>query len=190
MRNAKTYCTPGASGWDKGSLVSEFGRRFVEVRLDRNGAEIRCGFDDMSWDSFRNAVFWLNVIFTAGEAERALGIQRAFFTVNCDGTILNFLSILEQTSRCQCSDERDRLYANLNLVRPSYRSGLEPDYFKSTSEVYNDIFKHNLKPKQGLAMLAHAIVQDWEHPKSDGLWRRINLHCEAIRFENHVGNQC
>jgi hypothetical protein len=47
--------------------------------------------------------------------------------------------------RSLCSDERDRVYAILGLLRDEFRTEIVPDYSKSIREVYKDFFICELK---------------------------------------------
>ena len=52
----------------------------------------------------------------------------------------NFLDLMRQTKRCKCLDPRDRVYAILSLLNDVDKAvGIEPDYEKTTSQVYQDV---------------------------------------------------
>lgn len=127
-----------------------------EIRLARNGAEMRCGYDSMSWDSFRSAILCLQVKPTRKASGLLSGIERVFPITYYNGTPQNWHDLFEQTSGCQYSDDRDRVYANLSLIRISDRSGLEPDYSKSTIEVYKRLFVLDLNLTQGLRLVSQC----------------------------------
>ena len=51
---------------------------------------------------------------------------------------------------------RDRIYASLNLITPSYRSGFEAFCSKSTSEVYTEVLIHDLNMTQAMVILSQC----------------------------------
>lgn len=134
-----------------------------EVRLAGNGAKIRCGYDCMSWDSFRNSILGLHVKPTRRASGLLSGIGQVFpIIINYDGTLRNWHDLLEQTSGFQYSDDRDRVFSNLSLLRISDRSGLEPHYSKSTSEVYKGLIVLDLNLTQGLRLLSQCKLGESE----------------------------
>ena len=121
--------------------------------------ELRCvdGYNSISWASFRNAILCLHVKPTRKASELLSGIERVFpIIINYAGTLRNRHDLLERTSGFQYSDDRDRVYANLSLLRISARSGLEPDYSKSTSEVYKGLIVLDLNLTQGLRLVSQC----------------------------------
>lgn len=127
-----------------------------EVRLAANGAEIRSGYDSMPWDNFRRAMVCLGTKPMPGEDRIRHGVTQALSIANYSKRTSFWNDILMQTGNCQCSDDRDRIYAILNLIHPYHRSGFEPDYSMSTVEVYKALIIHELRMSLNLILLSHC----------------------------------
>ena len=155
-----------------------------EVRLARKEAKLLCGSDVMSWNDFRSAVLCLQdkAAFTFGDL-LSDGLARVIRIITYVDETHPWDEILDQTRKCLCSNDKDRVYAVLNLADPYDSSDLEPDYSKSTVEVYKGLFKHNLKVTQELTLLSQceldankmkdlpSWVPDLSRPrKCDSLW--------------------
>ena len=106
-----------------------------EIRLAKIGAQILCGDKIMAWETFRNAMRCLS-------RHKALSNKMYHLTGPisrlCDYAHSQYLvlEILRDTMDCTYSDPRDRIYAILNLIHPEMILGFEPDYSKSTEEVF------------------------------------------------------
>ncbi|CAF9942173.1 hypothetical protein IMSHALPRED_003398 [Imshaugia aleurites] len=130
-----------------------------EVRLAENKVELRCGHDSMPWDNFRNGILCLQQR-DEFKHSKPLGdlLDRILPIISYDRKPLDWYSILDQTTGCQCTDDKDKVYALLSLVHPDDRRSLEPDYSKSTStsDVYKQLFIHDMEEKHELLLLSHC----------------------------------
>ncbi|PMD37661.1 hypothetical protein L207DRAFT_600242 [Hyaloscypha variabilis F] len=68
-----------------------------------------------------------------------------------------FLSIVQKTRSCKCTDPRDRIYATLGLVVRPPR--MEPNYGASIGEVYRELFFEVLRSDGNLSDLTYSGLQ-------------------------------
>ena len=103
-----------------------------EVRLANLGALMICGGECMLWRTFRNAIYCLY-------AKRCQSLQIGHLWNICNYTESRprLRDLLYETRYAQCSDERDRVYAILNLTCDFL--GFEPDYSKTTKDVFKSV---------------------------------------------------
>ena len=176
-----------------------FGRLWIwqEVRLANKELHLLCGYDDLPWNTFCNAVFFLWVTPKPKIPEMGTpqdpwkGMDRVYRL--CDPQpLLNLLHALDSTKDSECSDKKDKIYALLNLVDQRGRRGLKPNYFKSVSEAYQDIVMYFLETHKHLWMLSFCElgktvedkptwVPDWSSPNvCNLLWQnRSSLASKA-----------
>lgn len=156
-----------------------------EVFMAADRAEIRCGDEAMIWESFRKAIIWLYRGKKPGTADGLrLGraASRAWQISNMhDEPSLKV--VLRRTKRAQCSDQRDRIYAVLNLVNERDRLGIQPDYRKNLVEVFRDlivqaIFEYWNPTVLSCCELGTEIdampswIPDWSRPRiCDDIWQ-------------------
>jgi len=76
------------------------------------------------------------------------------------------LKLTRRLKRSLCTDERDRVYAILGLIRSEYRVEIVPDYTKSLQEVNKEFFKCMLK----LQRTAHMSGSLEEHEYGQPSW--------------------
>ena len=103
-----------------------------EVRLANAGALIICGEGSMLWHTFRNAIFCLY-----RKQSDFLQSEQLMNLCNYRQLPSRLRNLLYRTRYAQCSDERDRVYAILNLTRDFSR--FEPDYSKTTRDVFKSV---------------------------------------------------
>ena len=165
-----------------------------EVRLAKIGTKILCGDKIMLWETFRNAMWDF----------RLKGGNWGYKFVSLINHISDFcnyrrpqsliLDILEVTKNCTYSDPRDRIHAILNLAYPDEIRGFEPDYSKSTEEVFRNFVMSYTSTHGTLKLLSHcemrelkavdlpSWVPDWTIPKEcEDL--RLSTACWASKGE-------
>ena len=140
---------------------SWFSRLWVwqEINLARKGAIIICGNATVSWEDFRKATF---AIYRRPSPDILLlpqNILRAHLISSVFG-YESLMEILQSTKDAQCSDPRDKLYAVLNLVSEHERRAIQPDYTKSTSEVFRDLTLTRIFDYGDLTLLTVCELQD------------------------------
>lgn len=141
---------------------SWFSRLWIwqEVHLACKGAVIICGDATVSWEDFRKAIFSLSHRPTTLNILRlAQSIFRAYRISTVSQRKL-LKQILYRTKGAQCSDPRDRIYAVLNLVSEHETVGIQPNYKKSTSEVFRDLMLTRIWGAKDLTLLTYCELQD------------------------------
>ena len=147
-----------------------------EVRLAGIGTQMICGDKTMLWETFRKAMLCL----ARHEAlsDRMYHLISQTLSLSIYGKSHKFVrEILEDTNECTYSDPRDRIYAILNLVHPDEICGFEPDYSKSTEEVFRTFVMNCISTSGRLdcltacemrelkAVKIPSWVPDWTIPK-------------------------
>ncbi|KAL8848583.1 MAG: hypothetical protein Q9221_006416 [Calogaya cf. arnoldii] len=131
-----------------------------EVFLARNGAKVICGDDTISWEDLCKAIY---ALFLQLKPEHIQGLKksvdRAAQIVLMDDR-LSLKEILERTKDAQCSDQRDKIYGLLNLVAESQKFGIQPDYTKTTVEVFRDLMLTSIFEYHDLTFLSRCGLQD------------------------------
>ena len=114
--------------------LSGFKRLWIwqEVRLANTGALIICGTECMLWHIFRNAITCLY-----HKQSNSLQLEQLMNVCNYHQSPSRLGDLLYRTRYAQCSDERDRVYAILNIS--SDFSRFEPDYSKTTRDVFKSV---------------------------------------------------
>ena len=141
---------------------SWFSRLWVwqEVSLAYNGAMIICGKSTMAFDDFRKAIMSL---FQRPCWDGIPGVRE---NINSSYQLCRprgaptLQSILQDTTTAKCSDQRDRIYGVLNLVEKSERFGIEPDYTKTTAQVFRDMMLSSISRTRGLNLVTCCELQD------------------------------
>ncbi|CAF9907047.1 hypothetical protein IMSHALPRED_005426 [Imshaugia aleurites] len=115
-----------------------------EIRLSSQNAILMCGLDSVAWQSFRLAIICLFKKDWSGTQIYPILpslIERVGEIIEIDNNLsYNFMDLMRQTKRCKCLDPRDRVYAILSLLNDVDKAaGIEPDYEKTTSQVYQDV---------------------------------------------------
>ena len=120
-----------------------------EIRLAKSNCVFLCGPDMIAWQSLRKAILCLSLKEWSTDSEeedlpllgRLLRDKVSFlmYLVRSERTT-GFLEIMSETRRSRCFDPRDRVYAILSLLDQSEMpSNIEPDYGKTTIQVYQDV---------------------------------------------------
>ncbi|KAL8772645.1 MAG: hypothetical protein Q9209_002306 [Squamulea sp. 1 TL-2023] len=130
-----------------------------EICLAQERAYVMCGSEDMTHEFFSNAIFYLSLHGHFDEERLKITLRKAY-------QLMKFIKmpridlewVLYYTRSSQCSDERDRVYAVLSLVPKKKRLGIHPDYTKSVSEVFRDLFLRRLKRSSTLSMLTYCTI--------------------------------
>ena len=131
------------------ALISRpwFSRLWVwqEIGLARNNATVICGTDDITWASFRQAIFCLSLKkwdhdhyprLPVGFGQRLVGLVG----ISRPSRHRSLGYMIRRTAACKCSDPRDHIYAVQSLRRNTEaKLKIEPDYTKVTAQVYQDL---------------------------------------------------
>ena len=145
-----------------------FSRLWVwqEIKLANHNAIVHCGSDSISWQSFRRAVFCISMKQGLGSISLPSFLRlsnRLIDIVNmCDAeNPRGFGDIIRGSNFCGCSDPRDRIYAMLSLLNEEDRSiKIEPDYTKTTGQVYEDMVLQYIENRNELELLRYCNLRD------------------------------
>ncbi|KAL8666378.1 MAG: hypothetical protein Q9168_007493 [Polycauliona sp. 1 TL-2023] len=116
---------------------------FQEVRLACHGVTVLCGDDMISWEDFRKVISLLKQ-----RPSPTLNLEKNVdqaWNVSHPTRLDSFIDVLDRTKHAQCSDQRDRIYGVLNLIPEEKRLGIQPDYNKTTREVFRDVMVESMK---------------------------------------------
>lgn len=167
-----------------GSLLyrSWFTRLWIwqEIRLAGRNAQILCGGKSMLWDTFRNAMMCLSDKRQLLPSHLAIGIQQLTEICNYTHPLGNLDFLLCSTRYSQCSDERDRIYAVLNL---SYDFEIEPDYSKTTEDVFKSVVLGCASTRNNLIMLRHCEMRKNQESRVPSWVPDWTVPNECIRLE-------
>ncbi|KAF6220712.1 hypothetical protein HO133_003145 [Letharia lupina] len=145
-----------------------FSRLWVwqEIRLARNNSIVICGLDTILWQSLHQAIFCLHVkqwvannLFIDPSQLRA----RLSYILNISDTTnyAPFGQIIRRIAPCKCSDPKDRIYAVLSLLdRFEEGINIEPDYTKTTAQVYQDVVTRHIEHHNDLEMLTYCELRN------------------------------
>ncbi len=134
-----------------------------EVRLARS-AVVVCGLAFLHWDRFRDACYFLGRWGHLGILlfEKISGIFLYESSKEQPDLFLNLL-----VSRpCKCSDQRDRIYALVNISRlprsqsPEYQPILKPDYSKDVGRVFLDFVLWEIERSYSLHTFLFCNLQE------------------------------
>ena len=182
-----------------------FGRLWIwqEVHLAKNEVQILCGYDDIAWRTFGNAIHYL---YFKESKPAILQDPRGFWEYMERAYLLcsfrpmwGLFDALCETRRSECSDEKDKIYAILNLVDKHLRENLEPDYSKSTSRAYQDVVLDYLRICKSLNLLRFCElrepiadkptwVPDWSSPNAFELVTDSCISWGSEAHGEYVGN--
>lgn len=144
-----------------------FGRLWIqqELRLANCRAVFMCGSDTISWRSLRKAIHCLYFKRWLNFWNRSLSEFHEWFEVLYDLTgntsTFSFLDIMQKTKHCKCLDPRDRVYAILSLLNETEKCmDLEPDYGKTTSQVYQDVALRYIAHGETLDILKYSLFKN------------------------------
>ncbi len=73
----------------------------------------------------------------------------------------SFEKAIRRSAFCRCSDPKDRIYAVLSLLDQAGKSiKFEPDYTKTTGQVYEDQVLRYVENRNLLALLRHCDLRN------------------------------
>ena len=191
---------PFAENWDILAAINCFFDRswfkrlwiWQEVRLADVGALMMCGGKCMLWPTFRIAVLCLSVNQT-----HSLQVVQLSNICNYGQSTLRLRDLLYDTRYAQCSDERDRVYAILNLTHDF--SQFEPDYSKTTEDVFKSVViaygtKKDLtvlsqcEMRDNRELRVSSWVPDWTRPQK---CTRLNFAraCSGTKAQAHYDKE-
>ncbi len=134
---------------EKSSLQSLFERPYftrmwvVQEIARAKALHFYCGHSDAFFSSFSKFPF---------DPDRPQSSEPPWFRYSRQQRLVqakDLLSLLEDTSTCQCSDPRDRIFALLGLVTDAGEQGLEADYHLSIDQVYTGIAAFIVQADEG-----------------------------------------
>lgn len=143
-----------------------------EVRLANVKALIVCGGTSMLWDTFRNAIFCL---YGKQQHSSPTRMEQLINICNYGSSRCSLTELLYSTRYAHCSDERDKVYAILSLSHDFCE--LEPDYSKSTEDVFKSVVIRYASTLKNLDVLGYcemrennetrvpSWVPDWTSPR-------------------------
>ncbi|KAL9596024.1 MAG: hypothetical protein Q9219_006075 [cf. Caloplaca sp. 3 TL-2023] len=165
-----------------------------EVLLGADRAQLVCGKQILSWLALRKAICCLlrrkNPKNFKGFESLVLRISE-ISSLQGDTSLLSLplSSILEPTKIAQCSDPRDRVYAVLSLMREEDRLGLQPDYHKSVSDVFQDVVVKDFSIRGNASLLTHCEQKTEVHTMPSWVpdWS-ISKVCNSIKEATACGS--
>ena len=147
-----------------------------EVRLANVGTLMMCGRDFILWNTFRDAIVCL---FCKRRVYRQL--NQIMELCNYSRSLPRLKDLLQDTQYAQCSDERDRIYAILNIS--SDFLGFEPDYSKTTRDVFKNVVlacsKRDLtvlsrcEMRENTESCVPTWVPDWTRPRESSIMYHV-----------------
>ena len=136
-----------------------------EIRNAKENAIIVCGKDCIPWWAFRQAIFCMAFKPPPSNIP-GLDFHRLSVRLNqirCMSDSINFNELghtIRTSSFCGCSDPRDRIYAFLSLREKVYEGiKIEPDYTKTTEQVYQDLILKSVENPNMLQLIRHCDLQ-------------------------------
>ena len=154
----------GLDGLDSFFHRPWFSRLWVwqEILLARNASIIICGSDMISWRILHQAVSCMASVewkFLPETPRLRIKIQKILLATQPVGSD-TFSGTIRRMASFECSDPKDRVYGVLNLVdKVDQKITIEPDYAKTTADIYQDLFRRHVKHYQKLDMLVNCELQ-------------------------------
>ncbi|KAK0639883.1 hypothetical protein B0T16DRAFT_395529 [Cercophora newfieldiana] len=149
-----------------------------EITLGRHGAVMRCGGEQMAWSTLVKALAVLSNDGPAHpprlegkELEQNLANVAHIF-VMCSATHDDSALLAVLRSRfCECSDERDRVFAILNMQGSDrFRGMVPPDYTIDRTEVYRQFTLAYFSTAHGLGPLQICDIADTQQDGWPATW--------------------
>ncbi|KAF6228712.1 hypothetical protein HO173_011731 [Letharia columbiana] len=146
-----------------------FSRLWVwqEIRLARNNSIVICGSDTISWQSLHQAIFcfyYKQWAFDSLSPDSGQVQARLLYLLNISDDTTSYLAfgdIIRRSAPCKCSDPKDRIYAVLSLLDRSVEGiNIEPDYTKTTAQVYQDVVTRHVEHHKSLGMLKYCELRN------------------------------
>ena len=171
-----------------------------EVFLAEDRADLVCGHECIEWTSFRKAILLLYRRRKPNNIDKLTeSVTRAFQIANSSDQP-GLMTILRRTKGCKCTDQRDRIYAILNLVKMQERVHIRPDYSKSTREVFEEVVLKSIFEAGRLSVITaceiHTTklvelpswVPDWTNARlCNPIWNPKACH-NSFAHVQHEGN--
>ena len=167
-----------------------------EIRLANGEAVVLCVYETIRWGTLRNTALCLQIKRKDHKFSELIHLVERVFQL-CDVFMQPSLTtLLNQTKRNLCSDQRDRIYALTNMVRLSESIvGIKPSYSKTTRKLFQDVVLRYLEREWQLHFLAsygkHAglgllptWVPSWTNPNScTEIWAATTNACSMSKAE-------
>ena len=167
-----------------------FSRLWVwqEIKLANHNAVVYCGSDSISWQSLRRAASCMSFKQRLGNLSfssfRGLRSRINEITTMCDvENPRSFGELIRGASFCDCSEPKDRIYATMSLLHGADKKmKIEPDYAKTTEQVFEDLVLQHIENRNLLEMLTHCNLQS-DGSAGTSTWvlkilRKCNLQCD------------
>ena len=151
-----------------------------EIRLAKKNAELLCGRESMSWDTFRTAIMCLSNKRHFLPSFLAIPTQQVTEICNYRPSLDKLDFLLCATRYARCSDERDRIYSLLNL---SYDFETEPDYSKTTEDVFKSVVIGCASTRKNLTILRHCEMRKKQESSLPSWVPNWTLPIKCIRLE-------
>jgi len=162
--------TPLDGSTETGALASFFSRDWFrrawilqEVYVDHEKPPlVMCGPFEIGWDSLTRAVFTLSTTFTGHFPAQMFGeniryvLPMMVLYLNRRTDRIRLSALLEQTTLREASDQRDRVYALLGMVRQQGVEYPKPDYRKivTSHQVFAKYTRAIIEQEQSLDILS------------------------------------
>ncbi|KAI1429990.1 heterokaryon incompatibility protein-domain-containing protein [Xylaria sp. FL1777] len=161
-----------------------------EVILAKSSVVI-AGNHQVSWMHFVSAAAFMDsFIRLRNRGKYDIDFGRSVFNVfelGCLVTYQGVLDIMHACRACECSDDRDRIYALLGLLSVHHTFIIQPDYSKPIKKVYRDLMLEYARSQGSLDVL--TLCEDAEKPSwvpdlhklglNTGLNTRVVQYCRA-----------
>lgn len=133
-----------------------------EVSLAKNPINLVCGRESVLWADFGSAIFYprFRGVHNISNLPQLLDQAYRICKQGTRSYLSSIVKILEETKNSECSDERDRIYAVLNIVRKIEGSAIEPDYSKPVQKVFQEFVLRDLKVNGRLHFLAYCHLRE------------------------------
>ena len=137
-----------------------------EVRLARS-AVVVCGLTFLQWDRFRSAsiCLWHRAYLGNVFSDKISGL--CFYNFSKEqASYASLFFNLWKSRLCKCSDQRDRIYALVNVSRlppsqsPKGQPVLRPDYSKDVGRVFQDFVLREIEGWHSLRVLLYCDLQE------------------------------
>ena len=169
----------GIDGLDSFFHRPWFSRLWVwqEILLANDTSIIICGSEIVSWRILHQAAFCIasielqhSLTSRVPEKSRLQITLEKILTATQPAGSAPLGGTIRRMASFECSDPKDRVYAVLNLVNKRDKDiTIEPDYAKTTAEIYQDSFLRYIFYHQRLDMLVECELQD-DRPAGMPTW--------------------
>ncbi|KAI1749024.1 heterokaryon incompatibility protein-domain-containing protein [Xylaria castorea] len=156
-----------------------------EIILANRDAIVLCGASVVSWQLFRRgcACVYLKPQKLFEHSKQLLartGVLLNLILWRPNGFTLNEMRPF--FGDLHCEDQRDRIYAVLGLLYKDIDLDIQPDYTKSTTQVYEDLYTQYINNTSDLSFLATCQLSD---PPSGPSWQpKWSLDTSVVREDS------